>query len=152
MRLSIRDFAELLGVGVRTVTKWQARGADVCLRPAMQSVLDTALERASDEVRARFELILTVDGASTAVAMPPGPAGSSTVVARHSLSIDGWDDHQTGALAEFLADDRPLVADSVILLSQEWRVVDPPQLVETRSGRRIGARLAEVVIERADTL
>ena len=97
MRLSIRDFAELLGVGVRTVTKWQARGADVCLRPAMQSVLDTALERASDEVRARFELILTVDGASTAVAMPPGPAGSSTVVARHSLSIDGWDDHQTGA-------------------------------------------------------
>lgn len=55
MRLSIRDFAELLGVGFRTATKWQARGDDVCLRPGTQSVLDTALERASDEARARLE-------------------------------------------------------------------------------------------------
>jgi DNA-binding transcriptional regulator YiaG len=29
MRLSIRDFAELLDVGVCTVTNWQARGDDV---------------------------------------------------------------------------------------------------------------------------
>jgi tetratricopeptide (TPR) repeat protein len=152
MRLSIRDFAELLGVGVRTVTKWQARGADVCLRPAMQSVLDTALERASDEVRARFELILAVDGVPAPVTAPSRPADSSAVVAPPSLLIDGWDHRQTDALAEFLADDRALTADSAILLSHEWRVVDPPQLVETRSGRRVGTRLAEVIIERADAL
>ncbi len=145
MRLSIRDFAELLGVGVRTVTKWQARGDDVCLRPGMQSVLDTALERASDEVRARFELILATEDSSahaapSALAVPP------------FLLAEQWDHEQTDGLAEFLADERKLTSDTALLLSQEWRVVDPPQFVETRSGRRVGTRLAEVVIERADAL
>ncbi len=142
MRLSIRDFAELLGVGVRTVTKWQARGDDVCLRPGMQSVLDTALERASDEVRARFELILATEEAPSPPALAVLP----------SLLAEQWDHERTDGLAEFLADDRELTSDTALLLSQEWRVVDPPQLVETRSGRRVGTRLAEVVIERADTL
>jgi hypothetical protein len=145
MRLSIRDFAELLGVGVRTVTKWQARGDGVCLRPGMQSVLDTALERATDEVRARFELILAAEE-------PPAPGASSALAVPPSLLAEQWDHEQADGLAEFLADERELTTDRALLLSQEWRVVDPPQLVETRSGRRVGTRLAEVVIERADVL
>ena len=54
LRLSIRDFAARLGVGVRTVNKWEARQADITPLPYVQQVLDTALERASDEVKARF--------------------------------------------------------------------------------------------------
>lgn len=61
LRLSVRDFAAKLGVDLRTVTKWQARGAAVILRPYMQAVLDTALERASDEAKARFEQSLQSD-------------------------------------------------------------------------------------------
>jgi transcriptional regulator with XRE-family HTH domain len=54
LRLSIRDFAARLGVGARTVNKWEARQTGITPLPYMQQVLDTALERASDEVKARF--------------------------------------------------------------------------------------------------
>ncbi|MDQ3274925.1 MAG: hypothetical protein M3Q39_07810 [Actinomycetota bacterium] len=54
LRLSVRDFAAHLGVGTRTVNKWEARQLGITPLPYMQAVLDTALARASDEVRARF--------------------------------------------------------------------------------------------------
>lgn len=54
LRLSVRDFAARLGVAVRTVNKWEARQTDITPLPHMQEVLDTALARASDEVKARF--------------------------------------------------------------------------------------------------
>ena len=54
LRLSIRDFAARLGIGVRTVNKWEARQADITPLPHMQEVLDTALARASDEAKTRF--------------------------------------------------------------------------------------------------
>ncbi len=54
LRLSVRDFAARLGVGTRTVNKWEARRADITQLPYMQEVLDTALARASDEAKARF--------------------------------------------------------------------------------------------------
>src|SRR6266540_28424 len=67
LRLSIRDFAAQLGVGVRTITKWEARGTDVSLRPAMQAVLDTALARASDEAKARFTLLAQPERSASSV-------------------------------------------------------------------------------------
>lgn len=62
LRLSVRAFAERLGVGVRTVTKWEALGADTTPRPFMQSILDTALSMAGAETKQRFELLLRQDG------------------------------------------------------------------------------------------
>ncbi|MGH3870349.1 MAG: helix-turn-helix domain-containing protein [Pseudonocardiaceae bacterium] len=61
LRLSIRDFAAHLGVGARTVNKWEARQADITPLPYMQEVLDTALARASDEAKARFAATTRVD-------------------------------------------------------------------------------------------
>ncbi|MGH3961934.1 MAG: hypothetical protein ACRDRY_01565 [Pseudonocardiaceae bacterium] len=61
LRLSIRDFAAHLGVGARTVNKWEARQADITPLPYMQEVLDTALARASDEARARFAAVARAD-------------------------------------------------------------------------------------------
>jgi hypothetical protein len=54
MRLSIRDFAAHLDVGVRTVARWEARGAGITLAPDSQGLLDTAFARVSDEVQQRF--------------------------------------------------------------------------------------------------
>ncbi|MGH8574366.1 MAG: hypothetical protein ACREX8_17580, partial [Gammaproteobacteria bacterium] len=54
MRLSIRAFAAHLGVGARTVNKWEARGSTITLRPDTQALMDTALDRAPDEVQTRF--------------------------------------------------------------------------------------------------
>jgi transcriptional regulator with XRE-family HTH domain len=62
LRLSVRAFAERLGVGVRTVTKWESLGAETTPRPFTQSILDTALSGADVEAKQRFELLLRQDG------------------------------------------------------------------------------------------
>ncbi|MFG1927931.1 helix-turn-helix domain-containing protein [Cryptosporangium sp. NPDC048952] len=54
LRLSIRDFADRLGVAARTISNWEAAGGDIRPRPDMQAVLDTALARASATERDRF--------------------------------------------------------------------------------------------------
>jgi uncharacterized SAM-binding protein YcdF (DUF218 family) len=54
----VRDFAGALGIGVRTVTKWEALGADTTPRPYMQAVLDTTLAQADADAKLRFELLL----------------------------------------------------------------------------------------------
>lgn len=61
LRLSVRDFAARLGVGARTVNKWEARQADITQLPYMQEVLDTALAQASDDVKARFAAAIHAD-------------------------------------------------------------------------------------------
>jgi DNA-binding transcriptional regulator YiaG len=58
LRLSVRGFADFLGVGVRTISKWEAAGETRVPRPEFQAMLDTVLARATDEQQARFaELI-----------------------------------------------------------------------------------------------
>ncbi|MCA1696805.1 MAG: hypothetical protein LC749_19910, partial [Actinobacteria bacterium] len=62
MRLSIRVFAAHLGVDARTVNKWEARGNTITLLPDTQSLLDTALDRAPEEVKIRFVQTLDSSG------------------------------------------------------------------------------------------
>lgn len=54
LRLTVRGFAEDLGVCVRTVSKWEALGPALTPRPEIQAALDTMLRRARDEDRERF--------------------------------------------------------------------------------------------------
>lgn len=42
LRMSIREFARILGVNERTISKWSERGADITLRPITQACLDEA--------------------------------------------------------------------------------------------------------------
>ncbi|SDK83722.1 hypothetical protein SAMN05428985_106301 [Nocardioides sp. YR527] len=64
LRLSLRDFADCLGIPSRTISKWEQAGATRVPRPHMQAMLDTALERADPAARARFETALAEhDGA-----------------------------------------------------------------------------------------
>lgn len=69
MRMSIRTFAEHLGVGVRTVATWESAGETVYPRPEMQEVLDAALASVNDATRARFTYQLFDDPPLTAVAV-----------------------------------------------------------------------------------
>lgn len=62
LRLSVRAFAEDLGIAVRTVTKWEALGAETTPRPFMQAVLDTTLAEADADAKLRFELLLMDEG------------------------------------------------------------------------------------------
>ena len=61
LRLSIRDFADRLGVASRTISNWESAGTEIRPRPDMQAVLDTALARASGPERDRFAY-LVLDG------------------------------------------------------------------------------------------
>ncbi len=68
------------------------------------------------------------------------------------LAHDTWDGARAAALASFLADDHDVGSDDALRLSHEWRIVDPPQMIEMAAGRRVGGRLATMVTERAETL
>lgn len=54
----MRDFAAHLGVGQRTVSKWESGGSDLQPRPEMQAVLDTALAQAPDGAQERFRVAM----------------------------------------------------------------------------------------------
>jgi transcriptional regulator with XRE-family HTH domain len=74
LRLTIRDFAEHLGVAERTVAKWEAGGSAMVPVPVMQAALDTVLERASDEAKGRFGMLLA------ATLDPAGSEGSAVTL------------------------------------------------------------------------
>lgn len=63
LRMSVRAFAEHLGVAVRTVAKWEKLGEATEPRPDTQAILDTALQRADAAVQMRFHLVLAEAGA-----------------------------------------------------------------------------------------
>ncbi len=58
LRMSVRAFADSLGIAQRTVSKWEAFGAGTVPRPHMQAILDTALGQADHQARLRFEQLL----------------------------------------------------------------------------------------------
>lgn len=58
LRMTIHDFAAYLGVGTRTVSKWESRGSDIEPKPQAQSILDTALAMTSGDVQARFAAVV----------------------------------------------------------------------------------------------
>lgn len=58
LRLSVRSFADQLGVGYRTVGRWDAGGDDAELRPDSQACLDTMFSRADVAARERFQAVL----------------------------------------------------------------------------------------------
>src|SRR5215471_14466457 len=51
--MTIDDFAGKLGLSVRTVAYWRQR-PEMIQRPEGQRILDTVLEQAPDDVKARF--------------------------------------------------------------------------------------------------
>jgi transcriptional regulator with XRE-family HTH domain len=59
LRMSVRDFAEHLGVNQRTISKWESGRATVRPRPELQAALDTALCRAPEDVAGRFDDVVS---------------------------------------------------------------------------------------------
>jgi len=62
--MSLRRFAAHLGVSDRTVSNWEAGGAEIEPVPDSQALLDTVLEQADTAVRQRFREILGVPAAA----------------------------------------------------------------------------------------
>lgn len=73
VRMSMRAFAEDLGVNVRSVAKWEKLQGAIVPRPDTQAILDTALSRADTAAQQRFRLLLAETG--TVAGTPAGGAG-----------------------------------------------------------------------------
>lgn len=89
LRMSVRAFAAHLGISERTVSKWEAGGQGLIPVPDSQALLDTALARASGDVRERFR---------PASADPQKPAGDGCSILAPSLEpglIHRSDDHNS---------------------------------------------------------
>jgi DNA-binding XRE family transcriptional regulator len=86
LRMTMREFADYLGVGTRTVAKWEARGRGIQPLPQTQAILDTALAKASSDAQARFTA--AVSGGSLASTMSaacdPVERGGDVDAAAHS--------------------------------------------------------------------
>ncbi|MGW0435020.1 DUF5919 domain-containing protein [Micromonospora sp. NPDC003197] len=59
LRMSIRDFAERLGVAERTVSKWEAGQTAISPRPEIQAALDTTLDQSDNQTHSRFNSMLS---------------------------------------------------------------------------------------------
>jgi transcriptional regulator with XRE-family HTH domain len=89
-RMSVRQFADHLGVSDRMVSKWEAGGAAIRPRPLNQAALDTSLALASPEVKRRFAHIIKGHDAQAPQQRHPLPADlpeGPRHIARHP--IDG---------------------------------------------------------------
>ncbi|WP_344151675.1 hypothetical protein [Kribbella yunnanensis] len=88
----MRDFADRLGVQHRTVSKWEAKGANRTPQGHMQAILDTALAQADDDARTRFELALQARNvADNAPALVNPAAGSQVDTAPQIATPDQFD-------------------------------------------------------------
>ncbi|MEU7854113.1 hypothetical protein [Nonomuraea sp. NPDC049141] len=65
LRMSVRVFAQHLGVAPRTVAKWDQLGPATRPRPDTQAILDTALARGDSATHLRFETLLLELGQDT---------------------------------------------------------------------------------------
>lgn len=87
MRLTVRAFADKLGVAARTVTSWEQLGAEARPRPDSQAMLDTALQHADDGARARFAGLIAAGRHGAATGLPQ--RGRSP--ARAAPTVDSMD-------------------------------------------------------------
>jgi tetratricopeptide (TPR) repeat protein len=71
LRMSVRAYAAHLGVGIRTVSKWEKLGTTTRPWPDTQAMLDTALARADPAVQARFDQLLSLGSSALRTSRPP---------------------------------------------------------------------------------
>jgi hypothetical protein len=81
--MSVRRFAEELGVAVRTVSKWEKLGANTRPRPDTQAILDTAWSRLDVAQRALFSVLVTDTGK---------PASRVGIPANGAPDYEAWSD------------------------------------------------------------
>jgi len=96
LRLSVRAFAERLGVATRTVSKWEKAGKTTTPWPDSQAILDTTLAHAPDEAKARFALLMASKPALNATDSPNATTSESTGYActwrNRSPDLESWAD------------------------------------------------------------
>src|SRR5579875_162890 len=86
LRMTNESFAEYLGVAVRTVAYWR-KHPDIIPIPAMQEILDAALERAPERAKAQFALLTEHGSRTDRLASSQIPAPHTSIPAIPSPSV-----------------------------------------------------------------
>ncbi len=153
LRMTIEDFAEHLGVAARTVAKWEARGCSIVPLATIQEALDTALERATPEQQARFDVLRHES--------QPGPgvhlgSTSASEDLHDGLNCSGSLDGTLRAVVELSGRDmnrRDFMRASAFMVAAFSEpallslTLPPAESTARESGRRIGLADVEVLTE-----
>src|SRR5438270_11779468 len=94
LRMTIEAFAGHLGVAVRTVAKWEARGAEILPLPTMQEALDTVLQQATPEQQARFNVLRREGQSKPAIPLGTHFGESASRAGRQPTEIDVRDGNE----------------------------------------------------------
>jgi len=143
LRMTNESFAESLGVAVRTVAYWRKR-PDIVPQPAMQEILDAALERAPERAKAQFALLMR-----EANSVPDGQLGDIVDVSFDDMTSRVWDRDDARSLSASFdgALERSAVED-IERLAHIWLICEPPQVIELDAGRKISDALVSAVEQR----
>ncbi|MCZ4102555.1 helix-turn-helix domain-containing protein [Streptomyces sp. H39-C1] len=120
LRMSVRAFAEHLGVAVRTVSKWDKLAAATEPRPDTQAILDTALARADAAAHLRFETLLSETGRP---ALSPGLRVTSS--GPRMWDYESWTDDLERTVVELSRQNFTFASSLLIRWTSRWR---PPEL------------------------
>lgn len=118
LRMSVRAFAEHLGVAPRTVSKWERLGESTRPYPDTQAILDTALQRASTEAQARFGILLAD--------APSPPTLARTIPS--AWDFETWADDLDRAVAALSRQD----FTTSTLLTERWLARYPARQLDAR--------------------
>lgn len=156
LRMSVRGFAEHLGVNPAAISNWEKRGAATRMRYETQQMLDVDLARSPTEVKQRFAQTLkasaTADPSASTV-----PAGGSRPT-RHNLGTRSRE-RTTAVLAAFdgqqpddlaytpPADIQRLVADFLASTARVYLILGPPGCGKTSLTHHLASRAPGVDVQ-----
>ncbi|MER5465448.1 hypothetical protein ABT010_33115, partial [Streptomyces sp. NPDC002668] len=121
LRMSVRAFAEHLGVAVRTVSKWDKLAAATEPRPDTQAILDTSLARADAAAHLRFETLLSESGRTTAA----GPGRRVTTSGPRMWDYESWTDDLDRIVVALSRQNFTFASSLLTRWINRWR---PPEL------------------------
>ncbi|WP_233600235.1 orotidine 5'-phosphate decarboxylase / HUMPS family protein [Micromonospora sp. M71_S20] len=156
LRMSVRGFAEHLGLTPTAVSNWEKRGATSRMRYETQQMLDVDLARASTEVRQRFAQALQA-AAATVPSQPPPPVDGPqptgqdlgtrtrerTAAVLAAFGVQHPDD--LGYVPP--ADVQRLVADLLASTSRVFLVTGPPGCGKSSFTRHLAAQVPGVDVQ-----
>jgi hypothetical protein len=144
LRMTSESFADYLGISERTVANWR-KWPEKRPQSRMHELLDVALERSSDRVKAQFALLVEEFHAPDYQSDKARPF----TVAFDSMTSRKWDREDAHALS--LSFDSALersAVEDVERLAHMWLICEPPQAIELSAGRRVSDALVTAVEHR----
>jgi hypothetical protein len=146
LRMTNESFAEHLCVSVRTVANWRKQ-PEMRPQPAMQELLDVALERAPDRIKAQFSLLVGEE--NRAADDQPAFQTEPFVLSLNAMTSREWGRDDARALSQsFDAALERSAVDDIERLAHIWLISEPPQVIELSAGRRVSDALITAVEHR----